>query len=77
MPAIQSACHSAPRRLLFIFLTGEVERAVSDGEVRRFGPGNGMLVEETSGKGHASRAVGNDHGIAVIMQGESKQCFPN
>jgi hypothetical protein len=60
--------HPAPRRLLFIFLTGGTEITASDGEVRRFGPGNVVLVEDTSGKGHASRVLGYDYGIAVIVQ---------
>ena len=60
--------HPAPRRLLFIYLRGDSEIAVSDGEVRRFGPGSVVLVEDTSGKGHASRAVGNDSVIAVVVQ---------
>ena len=49
----------APRRQLIIHLAGEAEVEVSDGEVRRFGPGSVMLVEDVSGKGHRTRRVGD------------------
>ena len=49
--------HPAPRRQFVINLTGEVEITASDGEVRRFGPGTIMLAEDTTGKGHLSRAT--------------------
>ena len=49
--------HPAPRRQFIVNLTGEVEITASDGEVRRFGPGTIMLAEDTTGKGHLSRAT--------------------
>jgi len=51
--------HPAPRRQLMIVLAGELEVRVSDGEVRRFGTGDVLLVEDTSGKGHVSTVTGN------------------
>src|SRR5713226_6348720 len=39
--------HRAPRRQFVIFLEGEVE--VTDGQVRRFRPGDVVLLEDTSG----------------------------
>jgi hypothetical protein len=32
--------------------------ASADGETRRFGPGSVFLAEDTTGKGHQTRAVG-------------------
>jgi hypothetical protein len=52
--------HNAPRRQFVVNLTGEVEIEVSDGEIRRFGAGSILLAEDTTGKGHISRGVGND-----------------
>ena len=52
--------HTAPRRQFVVNLTGEVEIEVSDGETRRFGPGSILLAEDTTGKGHISRGIGND-----------------
>jgi len=49
--------HNAPERLFIVQIDGSVEVEVSDGEIRRFGPGSVLLVEDTSGKGHVTRAV--------------------
>lgn len=51
--------HLAPRRQLIVTLAGETEVEVSDGETRRFGPGSVLLVEDTSGKGHRTRRIGD------------------
>ena len=51
--------HLAPRRQFIVHLTGEAEVEVSDGEVRRFGPGSVLLVEDVSGKGHITRRIGD------------------
>jgi quercetin dioxygenase-like cupin family protein len=59
--------HPTPRRQYFIVLSGEVEAITSDGETRRFTPGNVVLVEDTTGKGHASRSVNGDAFAAVIQ----------
>ncbi len=50
--------HCAPRRQFVIALAGEAEVEVSDGEVRRFGPGSAVLVDDLTGKGHTTRRVG-------------------
>lgn len=60
--------HPVPQRLFIIYLAGEMETTVSDGEMRRFGPGSVVLVEDTSGKGHASRVLGNNNVLAVMVQ---------
>ncbi|HEY5646459.1 MAG TPA: hypothetical protein VIS76_10980 [Pseudomonadales bacterium] len=49
--------HNAPRRQLVINLTGSVDIEVGDGTVRRLGPGDILLAEDTTGQGHISRAV--------------------
>jgi hypothetical protein len=50
--------HNAPARQFVITLSGTTEIEASDGEVRRFGPGEVLLVEDTSGKGHRTRYKG-------------------
>ncbi len=50
--------HLAPRRQFIVALAGESEVEVSDGETRRFGPGSVILVEDTTGKGHTTRRIG-------------------
>jgi hypothetical protein len=49
--------HPAPRRQFIIILDGEVDIEVGDGSIRRFGTGDILLVEDTGGRGHKSRAV--------------------
>ncbi len=60
--------HPAPWRLLTLHLAGEVEVEVSDGEVRRFGPGSVVLAEDTSGAGHRSRVVGLTDAVLALVQ---------
>jgi hypothetical protein len=50
--------HNAPLRQYVVTLSGWWEIQVSDGEVRRFGPGSVLLAEDTTGKGHTNRVDG-------------------
>jgi len=59
--------HNAPRAWYLIVLQGASEVTTSDGQVRHFGPGSVVLLDDTTGKGHQTRAVGKiDHIAAVI-----------
>ena len=58
--------HPAPRRQYWVGIFGTVEVTVSDGEVRRFGPGNVALLDDLVGKGHLTRAV-DDHGAQAML----------
>ena len=49
--------HPAPQRQYVITIEGEVEIEVGDGTVRQFGVGEVLLAEDTTGRGHISRAV--------------------
>src|SRR5436853_1778162 len=49
--------HPAPRRQYIINLDAGVQITASDGEARRIGAGEVILVEDTSGKGHLSKAI--------------------
>jgi quercetin dioxygenase-like cupin family protein len=59
--------HPAPRRQYIINLDGGVKITASDGESRVIGAGEVLLVEDTSGKGHLSKSVGDKmrHSIFV------------
>ena len=59
--------HPAPRRQYIINLDGGVQITASDGESRIIGAGEVILVEDVSGKGHLSKAVGGKlrHSIFV------------
>ena len=49
--------HPAPRRQYIINLDAGVELTASDGECRTIGAGEIILVEDTTGRGHLSKAV--------------------
>lgn len=59
--------HVSSARNLFVVLNGEWEVSASDGESRRFAGGSALLVEDTTGKGHASRVVSNTESVAVVI----------
>ena len=50
--------HPAPRRQYVINLDSAVHITAGDGETRYIGPGEIVLVEDTTGKGHISKFVG-------------------
>jgi quercetin dioxygenase-like cupin family protein len=49
--------HPAPRRQYIINLDAGVQLTASDGETRRIGAGEVILVEDTWGKGHLSKTL--------------------
>lgn len=59
--------HPTPARQFIIPLSGEMEFQTSDGEKRTFGPGDILLVEDTEGKGHASRMVSSSLGVFAVI----------
>lgn len=61
------AWHVAPRRQFIVHLVGSVEVQVSDGEVRRFGPGSVVLVEDTWGQGHLTRPVDGESRTTLFI----------
>jgi hypothetical protein len=60
--------HVSPGRRLMVNLSGIVEVQVSDGEVRRFGPGDLVLVEDTTGIGHISRELGEGDRVSMFVE---------
>lgn len=59
--------HVAPRRQFMVNLRGTVEVETSDGEVRRFGPGDLVLIEDTTGAGHITREVGDQERVSMFV----------
>ena len=59
--------HPAPQRQFMFHLTGQIESRVSDGEVRNFVPGDILLLEDTTGKGHISRVIGSTKVINAVV----------
>jgi quercetin dioxygenase-like cupin family protein len=59
--------HNAPRRQYVITLAGGVEIGLGDGSLHRFGPGEGILAEDLTGKGHTTRAIGNESRVMMVI----------
>jgi len=59
-PTYLSDYHPVPKRQYVITLSGQVEIETGDGTIRRFGPGDVMLAEDTTGRGHITRVVGGE-----------------
>jgi quercetin dioxygenase-like cupin family protein len=59
--------HNAPRRQYVITLAGGVEIGLGDGSLHRFGPGEGILAEDLTGKGHTTRAIGNEPRVMMVI----------
>ena len=49
--------HTAPRRQFVIHLAGRVEIETGSGATRRFGVGDVLLADDTTGQGHISRGI--------------------
>ncbi|MGH7767064.1 MAG: hypothetical protein ACREQP_06385 [Candidatus Binatia bacterium] len=59
--------HPAPRRQYVVTLSGSWEIECSDGAKRIFKPGDVMLAEDLTGKGHVSRVLGNEPHIFMTV----------
>lgn len=59
--------HPAPARQFLALMSGEVEMETTDGTVRRFGPGDLVLLEDTSGKGHVTRNTGDGYATFLVV----------
>ncbi len=59
--------HNAPEKQFVIMLEGGVEIQTGNGEKRVFQGGDIILVEDTTGKGHISRAFKNQKRKSVFV----------
>lgn len=55
--------HPAPRRQVFCQLKGEYEIVASDGMTHRFPAGSVVLLEDTTGKGHATHVISQEDAL--------------
>ena len=61
--------HTAPRRQYIVNLDAGVEITASDGETRVIGAGEVLFVEDTTGKGHLSKALSGQirHSVFIAV----------
>jgi hypothetical protein len=62
--------HNAPRRQFIITLSGLGELECGDGSRRRFGPGNILLADDTTGQGHITREIRPRRGLFIPIPQE-------
>jgi len=64
-----SELHPSPRRQLFVILSGHLRGEASDGTVMDLRPGDVLLMEDTTGKGHTARTMdgGEVHAMMVHL----------
>jgi quercetin dioxygenase-like cupin family protein len=67
---IEAPAHNAPQPYVVIVLSGEGEVVTSDGEARRFRPGEVLFCNDLTGKGHVTRAV-TDLTLAFVNRAKS------
>ena len=58
--------HNASRRQFVITTNGALEIEIGSGETRRLGPGDAMLAEDLTGRGHVSRTVASPRRSIVV-----------
>ena len=59
--------HTSDARNIVVVLSGREEITVEDGSTRRTSPGDVCLAEDTTGKGHRSRVVGDEPLVLAIV----------
>ena len=60
--------HPTPQRQFCMLCEGQLELQTTDGEARRFSPGDLLLLDDLSGRGHISRVVGPSPVAGVFVQ---------
>jgi hypothetical protein len=59
--------HTAPRRQYVITISGRGEVELAGGKKVPMAPGQILLVEDVTGKGHLTRTIGNQDRVSVIV----------
>jgi hypothetical protein len=62
--------HTAPQRQYVLFMIGETEIEVSDGEKRIVKSGDVLMVEDTTGKGHRNRRLTRDPELWAFVRSQ-------
>jgi hypothetical protein len=59
--------HNAPRRQYVVMMSGLMEIEIGDGSKRQFIPGDVLVAEDLTGKGHITRGVGTDSRVSLAV----------
>jgi len=59
--------HPCPARQFLALMSGAVEMETTDGTVRHLKPGDLVLLEDTTGKGHVTRNTGDGYATFLVV----------
>ncbi|MDA1226476.1 MAG: hypothetical protein O3A33_00760 [Chloroflexi bacterium] len=59
--------HHAPQNQYVVTLSGEMEIIVGDGTKRRFGVGDVLVAEDTTGQGHTTAVIGGGPRLSMTV----------
>ena len=59
--------HNAPRRQYVVVMAGQLEIETGDGSKRVLDPGDVLVAEDLTGKGHITRGVGEQPRVSLAV----------
>ncbi len=59
--------HPVSVRQFMVVVAGRLTATVSDGSRREFGIGEVMLAEDTHGKGHSTKVLGDEDAVVAVI----------
>lgn len=59
--------HPAPRRLLFVHLSGRLQIGLRDGTVHVFGPSSIRFQDDVGGTGHTTKVLGDEPVVTLAV----------
>jgi quercetin dioxygenase-like cupin family protein len=59
--------HNAPRRQYVVMMSGQMEIEIGDGTKRVLDPGDVLVAEDLTGKGHITRGVGEQPRVSLAV----------
>jgi quercetin dioxygenase-like cupin family protein len=62
--------HVAPSRQIVVVLCGRLEVETTDGQVRRWGPGDMFMADDPKGKGHRTRVIEGPAKLVFLRLGD-------
>lgn len=59
--------HNAPRRQYVVMMAGQLEIEIGDGSKRVLDPGDVLVAEDLTGKGHITRGIGGQPRVSLAV----------
>jgi hypothetical protein len=69
--------HPGPRRQIVVYLQGEARITTTDGDSRRFRPGDCLIVDDVIGKGHVHEDLGDERLLTLGVGIADTWVWPN